>query len=168
MAKAPRAVELMQGSADVAERTVIFTGGGQMGWSLHLFQKRGIQQCAPNPEQLLTLPLSPLRTPPQTPRADENFTSGGGGVGHPHIRGGGGCRPGLQGPQAQSSFPQYKCLKSGLQRLESAAVCSPPVRHTGTGIVTGCAEVWACVASLARGMRQWANGSDKWQGSWAL
>ena len=80
----------------------------------------------------------------------------------PQIFLGGACGKGLQGPQAY--FAQYKCLNSCLQRFQSAAVCSPPAWHMGTSIVTGRAGVWVCISSLARGMRQLTNGSNKGQG----
>ena len=88
---------------------------------------------------------------------------GGGGLGA--LANFGGLRKGA--PRGTRLFPQYKCLKSCLQRFQSAAVCSPPVWHMGTSIVAGCAEVWACISSLARSMRQLTTGSNRRQGSFA-
>ena len=71
---------------------------------------------------------------------------GGGGAWSSRKFGRGLLRKGA--PRATSLFPQHKCLKSFLQRFQSAAVWSPPAWHMGTSIVTE--YVWACVSSLAK------------------
>ena len=78
----------------------------------------------------------------------------------------GGYGKGLQGPQADFLNTNASNLASNDSKVLRSVLLL--FSHMGTRIVAGCAEVWACISSLARGMRRLTNGSDKWQDSFTM
>ena len=66
---------------------------------------------------------------------------------------------GSKGHKLISSIQMREILPPTISK--SRGLFSPCV---GASILTGCAEVLACISSLARSMQQLSNGSNKWQG----
>ena len=86
---------------------------------------------------------------------------GGGGLEPPQI-GAGGAERGFKARTLISSIEMPEILPPTIPKCRGLSSSCVSHGHTGTSIVTGGADVRACISSLARSMRQFTDGPNKW------